>query len=418
MYGWLLFLFPSAYREEYGDELQAVFNLSVDDALEDGWLKVADVVLHELVSLPTAILSEHLRERRRTKMTGKFASRFDFAPGSRTESFAALAPFVFGMVMLFFSYIGKSMTIPLWVQIAFVLLFWSSVLVMFLLGSAKGLPRWFLPYLGLPLPIAALLIFNAVLDPQWPGFNVPWLVGSIIMEGFLWSWMILIVVVFLLIAAWIPKFRPFYLRIRQDWTLLSFMLYGATPLALFITLDDYKDVEPFFFLSLLMLALGGWFYLRNDEPLKRFVSLHVGLALSMLTAAVGKAIQFEESWPQFVSLGWENEMIYTMVTWAWLALIMLLPLALNLLPIGTIFSGDVTHVCGAGFLPAIKLISNTVTSSKRTTPYAGRMPTASASLPRRRGSARIAVPDASVARAPAWTVSPFEALIARERIRG
>jgi hypothetical protein len=217
-------------------------------------------------------------------------------------------------------------------QIIFVVLFWATILGLFLLGSAKGLPRWFLPYLGLPLPIAALLIFNAVLDPKWPGFNVPWLVGSFLMEGFLSSWMILIVVVFLLIAAWIPKFRPFYLRIRQDWTLLSFLLYGAAPLTLFITFNEYKNIEPFFFLSLLMLVLGGWSYLRSESLQKRFRALFVGLALSMLIAAAGKAIQFEESWPQFVSLGWENEMIYTMVTWAWLALIMSLPLALNLLP--------------------------------------------------------------------------------------
>lgn len=265
-------------------------------------------------------------------MTGKSASRFDFEPGSTTEAFAALAPFLFSMVMVIIGYLARYWTVPLWMQVAFVILFWSSVLGLFLLGTKKGLPRWFLPYIGLPLPIASLLIFNAVLDPKWPGFNAPWLVGSFLMEGLLWGWMILIVAVLLLIAACVPRFRPFYLRLRDDWTLLSFLIYGAAPLTLFITFNEYKNVEPFYFLSLLMLALGGWFYLRNEEPLKRFVSLHIGLALSMLTAAVGKAIQFEESWPQFVSLGWENEMIYTLVTWVWLALIMSLPLLFNLLP--------------------------------------------------------------------------------------
>jgi hypothetical protein len=51
-------------------------------------------VLRELIDLPKAILYEHLRERRRMEMNKTFASRFDFAPGSRTESFAALAPFL------------------------------------------------------------------------------------------------------------------------------------------------------------------------------------------------------------------------------------------------------------------------------------------------------------------------------------
>ncbi len=330
LYALLLHLFPKAYRDEYGDELQAVFELSLEDAIQAGKFAVALLVLRELVSLPQAIIYEHLRERRKAKMIGKFSSRFDFAPGSRTEVFAALAPFLFGMVMVFIGYLGRYWTVPMWVQIAFVVLFWSTTLGLFLLGSTKGLPRWFLPYLGLPLPIAALLIFNALLDPKWPGFDVPWLVGSFIMEGFLWGWMILIVIALVLISAWIPKFRPFYRRLRDDWTLLSFLLYGAAPLTLFITFNEYKNVESFYFLSLLMLALGGWFYLRNDAPWKRFWALFIGLALSMLIAATGKAIQFEESWPQFVSLGWENEMIYTMVTWAWLALIMSLPLALKL----------------------------------------------------------------------------------------
>ncbi len=312
------------------NELQAVFNLSLDDA--KGWGEVIKVFLYELMGLPQAILYEHLRERRKQNRTGKFASRFDFEPGSLTEAFAALAPFLFGMAMTFLGYLGKYITFPLWSQIAFVILFWSLVLGLFLLGPAKGLPRWFLPYMGLPLPIASLLIFDAVLDPKWPGFNVPGLVGSFLMEGLLWGWTILITAAFLLIAAWIPKFRPFYRRLQDDWTLLSFLLYGAAPLALFITFNEYKNVEPFFFLSLLMLALGGWFYLRNDEPLQRFVSLHIGLVLSMLTAAVGKAVLFKESWPQVFDLTWKNEMIYTLVTWVWLALIILLPLLLNLLP--------------------------------------------------------------------------------------
>lgn len=330
LYALLLYLFPKAYREEYGEELQAVFDLSLDEAMKSGWVNAAAFLWRELVDLPGAAFREHLRERR--KKTGTFASHFDLKPGSRSESFVALAPFLFGMAMVFFGYLSKYITLPLWSQVAFVILFWSLVLGLFLRGPAKGLPRWFMPYMGLPLPIVSLLIFNAVLDPKWPGFNAPWLVGSFVMEGLLWGWMILIIVVLLLVSAWIPKTRPFYLRLRDDWTLLSFLIYGAAPLTLFITFNEYKNVEPFYFISLLILALGGWFYLRNDEPLKRFVSLHIGLALSMLTAAVGKAIQFEESWPQFVSLGWENEMIYTLVTWAWLALIMLLPLALNLLP--------------------------------------------------------------------------------------
>ena len=62
LYALLLGLFPSSYREEYGDELQAVFNLLFDDALKKGWLEATNVVLREMIGLPTAILYEHLRK--------------------------------------------------------------------------------------------------------------------------------------------------------------------------------------------------------------------------------------------------------------------------------------------------------------------------------------------------------------------
>ena len=332
-YGWLLHLFPSAYREEYGDELRSVFNLSVDEALERGIFEVAGVILRELSGLPQAIIHEHLRERRRLEMNKTFASRFDFVPGSRNEALVALAPFLFGMVMVFLGYIGRYLTVSLWAQVAFVILFWSTVLGLFLLGSAKGLPRWFMPYLGLPLPIASLLLFNILVEMRGAWWNrLPGLLSDFTLGGLLWMGLILPPLLLLVISSLVPRLRPFHQRLRDDWTLLSFLLYGAVPLALWITFDGYVNEEPFAILSLFMLALGGWFYLRSDEPLKRFASLQVGLALSLLTATVGKAVLFIGSWFQVFNSTWKDELVSTVMTWIWLALIMLLPLALNLLP--------------------------------------------------------------------------------------
>jgi len=62
LYRVLLNIYPLRYREEYGDELQAVFDLSLEDAMKIGKLEVARVFLRELVGLPKAILHEHLRK--------------------------------------------------------------------------------------------------------------------------------------------------------------------------------------------------------------------------------------------------------------------------------------------------------------------------------------------------------------------
>ena len=97
IYSLLLHLFPKAYRVEYGAELQIVFNSSLSDAV--GRTEEIKIFLRELMGLPGAILYEHLRERRKAKMTGKFASRFDFPQGSRMEPWAVLLPFVLTYIL-------------------------------------------------------------------------------------------------------------------------------------------------------------------------------------------------------------------------------------------------------------------------------------------------------------------------------
>jgi hypothetical protein len=339
-YSLFLNLFPRAYRDEYGEELQAVFNLSLDDAMKIGWVDVTGVVLRELIGLPKAILYEHLRERRKANMTGKFASRFDFAPGSPNETLAALAPFLlFGALPTLLGYFRVSSVMPLWLEIIFVIVFLLFGLSLFVIGFAKGAPRWFMPYLGLPLPIISLAVFNGWLD-EWDGFRMyglyerSWFLGQFVFQGLLWVGLIGSIVLLVLAVRLIPKFHPFYKRLRGDWTLLCFVLYGAIPFALVLTFDEYKHEEPYMFAAFLILAAGGWLYLRDDVPLKKFLYLYVGVALSMLIAAVGKAAILPiQDWPIYIDpASWKPEAMSTFIMWMWLALIMLIPLALNLFP--------------------------------------------------------------------------------------
>jgi len=326
----LLNLYPKTYREDYGDELQTVFSLSLDEAT--GRFEVIVVFVRELAGLPKAIIYEYLRERKKSKMTGKFASRFDFEPGSRNESFAALAPFLLGMVMIILSYIGNYINFPLWFQVVFVILFWSLALGLFLLGSVKGVPRWFLPYMGLPLPILSLFLFNSLMEKLggvwW--YRLPWFLADFLQQGLFLTGLVLLVVLLLFVARLIPNSKSFYERLRNDWTLLSFIIYGTMPLMLVFTYSDYKNEEPFMFLSLVSLAAGGWHYLRSYDPLKRFLYLYGGVALSMIVAAVGKAVLRDSSFPMAVSGSWQTEFMSTLITWLWLALIMLIPVYFKL----------------------------------------------------------------------------------------
>jgi hypothetical protein len=338
-YGLLLTFYPQNYREEYGEELQMVFNLLLEEAVKTARWELAKVVLRELSGLPKAVVLEHLRERKKTKMIGKLSSPFDFEPGSRNEIFAALAPFLlFGALPTLLGYfrVGGAITIPLWLDIMFLIVFWFLGLSLLVMGFAKGLPRWFMPYLGLPLPLLSVygffVLFSTLIEFPRDLYNTSWYVGQLFSQGYLWIGLIFLVPIFVLLIALIPRFRPFYRRIREDWTLLAFILYGSAPFALVLTFDDYQNEEPYKFLSFLILAAGAWFYLRNSLPSRRFWSLFLGLALSMFTAAVGKAILYAGPWPRPKYFTWQTEMASTLIMWIWLALIMLIPLAINLLP--------------------------------------------------------------------------------------
>ena len=329
----LLNLYPRKYREEYEEELYTVFSQSLNDAFEIGGMEFAKTILDELLSMPKAIIHEYLRERRKIKMTGKFASRFEFAPGSRNETLAALAPFLLlGALPVLFGFFRVRGGIPNWLEIVFTLFMWVSVLSLLIIGFVKRVPRWLMPYLGLPLPLIGLLLFNGLMEKLggvwW--YRLPWFLADFLQQGLFLTGLVLLVVLLLFVTRLLPNSKSFYERLRDDWTLLSFIIYGTMPLMLVFTYSDYKNEEPFMFLSLVSLAAGGWLYLRSYEPLKRFLYLYGGVALSMMVAAVGKAVLRDSSFPTAVSGSWQTEFISTLITWLWLALIMLIPVSFKL----------------------------------------------------------------------------------------
>ena len=329
-YATLLLLFPRSFYEEYAEELQAVFNLSLDDAMESGWMEVAQVVMRELIGLPGAILNEHLRERRNRAM--KISSRFEFEPGSRNEKLAAVAPFLMlGALPVLFNILENYTAIPLWLSVALRLILVISVLSLFLIGFVKGVPRWSLPYLGLPLPVVSILLFNLL--PEFPAlfrrlYAISWFSGAFVFGGLILMGVPLSVIFMVLMTRIIPKFFPFYQRLREDWTIVCFLLYGCIPFILVILFEEFKGEEPYMFLGLLVLAAGAWLYLKSNSHWKKFMSLFVGMTLSMLITMAGQAVLYDSSFPTTHFPVWTTTMS-TVIAWIWLTVFMLSPLALS-----------------------------------------------------------------------------------------
>jgi hypothetical protein len=341
----LISLYPKAYREEYSDELQIVFNLSIEEAARLGKIETAKAFLREIITLPAAILYEHLRERRKAKMIKNLNSQLNFSPGSRSEFMAAFTPFFVISILLyaiplFIPYTPEEM--PAWGEAILVfsrLSLLGFIFILLMLGFGKGLPRWFLPFLGFIFSIVSIFAFNALLDPNWHVFSFLFRASEFLQnfayQGLLLMGILPLVILLVLSAMLIPKFRPFYSRVRQDWTLLSFLIYGTAPFAILLTFDAYENSSSLYQLgSLFILAMGGWFYLHSEAFWKKFLFLYIGMVLSLAVAAMGRAILCENGlFDEWVfDCTWQIEVMDTITWWVWLAIFMLLPLAINLLP--------------------------------------------------------------------------------------
>jgi hypothetical protein len=223
------------------------------------------------------------------------------------------------------------------------MLFWVSsisrlsalllMVILFWVGIRKGLPRWFMPYLGFLLSIASLIASYVLLPSNWLVFlslsHAPEFLQVFVFHGLIYMGIIILIVLFIFFALLIPKYSPFYIRLRNDWTLVGFIIYGAAPSAILLIFDDYQNATIFILVAFFILAIGGWLYLRSEVPWKKFMYLFMGLALSMAVTAVGAAVLYEST-PYFST--WQNLMLEVIYTWIWLAIFMLFPLAINLLP--------------------------------------------------------------------------------------
>jgi hypothetical protein len=277
-----------------------------------------------------------------------------FEPGSWREWLAAMALFLLLALTSLLSYLH--ITLPPWLGWGFFLV----LLLIFALGLIKGLPRWFLPYTGvIGVPLSWVLTTRGTImgintrggvvgsllswtDGQFfallrPSASDPWIVRAVYGAGELWFVLLGIAAFTVLIAAACRPLRPFYLRLRDDWTLLSFGLYGAAAMAVNMAFEDYPHPhrQLYIFVASLILVAGAWVYLRSAHLWQRALSLFAGITLSMAVAATGKAILYANPllWPRAArGFTWQSEVLCTVFLWGWVVAVVMAPALLELLP--------------------------------------------------------------------------------------
>ena len=76
IFAWLIRLYPLEFQEEYGAELQSVFEASLKDAAQGGVWNLLAVCLRELRDFPINLLQTHLEKKHMLKILHSQPVRF------------------------------------------------------------------------------------------------------------------------------------------------------------------------------------------------------------------------------------------------------------------------------------------------------------------------------------------------------
>ncbi len=335
VYSTLVRLYPQCFRDEFEEETQAVFAVMVTEAAKHG-PTLATVCLRELRDLPGAVIREHRHERKKRNMEAKLNTPPPFKLGSWREALAAMAPFLLWTIGVLLP--DFDAMLPKWLESVLAGSWLAVILILpIIVGLVKGLPRWSLPPIGLALAFLILLGRINWLDRllhRLISSLAPWFLRAATSQGIIWFGLLVVVAItVLMVRAWRPL-HPFYQRIRGDWTLLSFGLYGATLLALPQTFDDYVNEEPYEIMAALLLVTGGWLYLRSPHLWQRALSLFGGITSAMAVTTLAKVLLHPGMIARHRYWGttWQREALVTIILWGWMVVAIFAPILLRLLP--------------------------------------------------------------------------------------
>jgi hypothetical protein len=272
-----------------------------------------------------------------------FKSSFeDPYPMSRIDWLAAMVVFILPLIGIPLS----GADIPRWGINTLLVLFLGSLICGFILAVIRCLPHWSLSYLGFGLTI---FVFYGLLWGLWGLlFYQPWMgifgpmdswsyTVRILYEGattaFLWFLVLLTAVLLInLFRHWAP-IQALWQHIREDWTLLSFVVYGGLIVHIWLIFDEYHYEKLWRFSANASLAIGAWFYLRVREQNKRFLALIGGATVAMWIIAIGRwNLVPMQNWPVDLESERWFESIRTISSWMATIAALTTPMLLNWLP--------------------------------------------------------------------------------------
>jgi hypothetical protein len=337
LYTTLLRLYPRGFYVEFSEEMREAFSQAAEEAAAQGNLPLARLFLQELISLPASIVHAGQQAQGARPVSSSLALQHSPFEQSGRELLLALAVFLLPAVMIL---VGGAPQTSASFGMPATLLF---LIVMIVIGWLGGFPLWSLPYVGLVLAIAgylvlfqwvASLVSPALISSFTPGVwdRSTYLLLEVVSNGMVWLMLFCLTLMVVALLAVFNRFQPLLARVRQDWTLLSYILYGESFFALFLLFENHRYEPNYAIAGLFCLLAGVWFYLHSSAQWKRLLAL-----LGCLTLAVGIAVLANRQlapgldWAASGTLRVSN-VGRLLLSWIWMVLALLLPGLLSRLP--------------------------------------------------------------------------------------
>ena len=202
---------------------------------------------------------------------------------SRSETLAAIALFVLCGLGLIFDEVPLEWLPPNWDRSVNGFLKVGTLVLLpigLCIGWIRSFPRWSYPY------VAHVLFFSLIMmNGATPGL----LFGRELWGWRAWIPFALVVVISLLITQSLRPLRKFFTNIWEDWTLLTFGLFGSVPLLIEGAFDEMDRLYSLYFMIILTFLMVGtvFIYMQRPAHRERIAVLLIGILLTItLTMAV------------------------------------------------------------------------------------------------------------------------------------
>lgn len=273
-YAALLRLFPRDFREEFGEEMQAVFEDVIREAGQAGTASLIAALVREMFGVAVSLPGEYRRLFRRGGIPMDANETSESMTGStpREALWAALPFAAFGICRML-----SELLPPPYYSIPFMLMLIFSLAGLYI-GAVSGFPNWSYSYIG----------WAGTLTLLWAMFRVsenPWLAQILNCIG---------PVIFLVILA-IPAVRQHSLEpirklfrgIWRDWTSLTLALFCFAGYVLLIYDENHHPyLLAFMAASTLTICAGIWFFMRSRSTGSRVLTLIATFLVSLALVSI------------------------------------------------------------------------------------------------------------------------------------